>query len=200
MRNSRDGSDNAKLSLAKYHLNHSITATQRSAAADGKNDEWSNTDEALFIGETSQAQATLRCSADGENLHFLIEVLDYNLSASDFGFLMLSPADGSGKLGGSSRRVRFGLSGIKNTDYYAGGWKTYQFGATAAVAYEGSVDKKDDEDKGFIIEITVPRSSINITDGKVLVNFGYYDAISNSEDSLSKDTSGTGSWMVIKGL
>ena len=113
---------------------------------------------------------------------------------------MLSPADGTGKLGGKSRRIRFGLSGIKNTDYYAGGWKTYQFGATGAVAYQGTVDKKDDEDKGFIIEITVPKSAIEITDGKILVNFGYYDATSNSEDSLSKDTSSTSSWQQIKGL
>ena len=200
MRNARDGADNAKISLARYNLNHSITATNRTATADGNNSEWSNTDEALFIGESSQAQATLRCSADGENLHFLIEVLDYNLSASDFGFLMLSPADGTGKLGGKSRRVRFGLSGIKNTDYYAGAWKAYQFGATGAVAYQGTVDKKDDEDKGFIIEITIPKSAVEITDGKVLVNFGYYDAISNSEDSLSKDTSSTSSWLQIKGL
>ena len=200
MRNSRDGADNAKISLARYNLNHSITATNRSATSDGNNSEWSNTDEALFIGETSQAQATLRCCADGQNLYFLIEVLDYNLSASDFGFLMLSPADGAGKLSGESRRVRFGLSGIKNTDYYAGGWKEYNFGAKATVAYEGSVDKKDDEDNGFIFELTIPKSSVKIIDGKVLVNFGYYDATSNSEDSLSKDTSGTSSWMTIKGL
>ena len=200
MRNSRDGAENANISIARYNLNHSITATSRTAEADGDNSEWTNSDEALFIGETSQAQATLRCSADRENLYFLIEVLDYNLSASDFGFLMLSPADGSGRLSGKSRRVRFGLSGIKNTDQYAGGWKSYSFGAQGKVAYDGTIDKKSDEDKGFIIEISIPRSSIEITGGKVLVNFGYYDAIANSQDSISKDTESSESWVPIKGL
>ena len=200
MRNSRDGSENANISLARYNLNHSITATQRAATADGDNSEWAVTDEALFIGSSSQAQATLRCSADGDNLHFLIEVLDYNLSASDFGFLMISPADGSDKLSGDSRRIRFGLNGIKNTDQYAGGWKAYQFGAKGAVAYDGSIDRKDDEDKGFIIEISMPKSAVKVTDGKILVNFGYYDATANSEDSLSKDTGSSASWITIKGL
>ena len=200
MRNSRDGSENANISIARYNLNHSITATSRTAEADGDNSEWTNSDEALFIGETSQAQATLRCSADSENLYFLIEVLDYNLSASDFGFLMLSPADGSGRLSGKSRRVRFGVSGIKNTDQYAGGWKSYSFGAQGEVAYDGTIDNKSDEDKGFIIEISIPRSSIEITGGKVLVNFGYYDAIANSQDSISKDTESSESWVPIKGL
>ena len=200
MRNSRDGAENAKISLARYNLNHSITATNRTATIDGNNSEWKKSDEALFIGESSQAQATLRCSADETNLYFLIEVLDYNLSASDFGTLMLSPADGNGKLNGNSRRIRYGLNGIKNTDQYAGGWTTYQFGANATVAYQGSVDKKDDEDKGFIIEISVPKSAINIVEGKVLVNFEYYDATSNSNEALSKDPSGTSSWLAIKGL
>lgn len=200
MRNSRDGAENANISIARYNLNHSITATSRTAEADGDNSEWTNSDEALFIGETSQAQATLRCSADSENIYFLIEVLDYNLSASDFGFLMLSPADGSGRLSGKSRRVRFGVSGIKNTDQYAGGWKSYSFGAQGKVAYDGTIDNKSDEDKGFIIEISIPRSSIEITGGKVLVNFGYYDAIANSQDSISKDTESSESWVPIKGL
>ena len=177
-----------------------LQPTNRSAKADGNNSEWANTDEALFIGDKSQAQATLRCSADGYKINFLIEVLDYNLSASDFGFLMLSPADGTGKLSGKSRRIRFGLNGIKNTDQYAGGWKSYKFGVEGAVAYDGTIDKKDDEDKGFIIEISMPRSGIEIVDGKTLVNFGYYDATSNSEDSLTKDTSSTSSWLQIKGL
>ena len=200
MRNSRDGAENANISLARYNLNHSITATKRTAKADGDNSEWTNADEALFIGETSQAQATLRCSADESNLYFLMEVLDYNLSASDFGFLMLSPADGSGRLSGKSRRVRFGINGIKNTDKYAGGWTKYAFGVEASIAYSGTIDYKSDEDKGFIIEICIPKSSIEIIDGKVLVNFGYYDAIANSEDSLSKDSSSSASWIEIKGL
>jgi hypothetical protein len=76
----------------------------------------------------------------------------------------------------------------------------YQFGAKGAIAYDGSIDRKDDEDKGFIIEISMPKSAVKVTDGKILVNFGYYDATANSEDSLSKDTGSSASWITIKGL
>ena len=201
MRNSRDGAENANISIARYNLNHSITATDRTAKADGNNSEWSNSDEALFVGNACQAQATLRCSADNDNLYFLIEVLDNNLSASDFGFLMLSPADGANKLGGRSRRIRYGLSGIKNTDQYAGSWTKYSFGADGKVAYAGTIDNNKDEDKGFIIELSVPKSSIEIIDGKVLVNFGYYDALANAEDSIADTGSNsTANWLTIKGL
>lgn len=199
MRNSRDGAANANISLARFNLNHSITATQRSTKVDGNNSEWTNTDEALFIGDVCQAQATLRCSADSDNIYFLIEILDNTLSTSDFGYLMLSPEAESTKLGAKSRRIRFGLNGIKNTDQYAGGWKALQFGAEASVAYDGSIDQKDDEDKGSIIELSIPKKSLEITNGRILVNFGYFDAIANAEDSIG-DSGSTKGWLAIKGL
>ena len=111
------------------------------------------------------------------------------------------PADGANKLGGKSRRIRYGLSGIKNTDQYAGSWTKYSFGADGKVAYAGTIDNNKDEDKGFIIEISIPKSSVEIIDGKVLVNFGYYDALSNAEDSIADTGSNsTANWLTIKGL
>ena len=62
-----------KIAIARYHLNHSITATSRTVETDGKKLEWKNTDEAIFVGSKCQAQATLRCSADNQNYNFLIE-------------------------------------------------------------------------------------------------------------------------------
>ena len=112
---------------------------------------------------------------------------------------MLSPEAESTKLGAKSRRIRFGLNGIKNTDQYAGGWKALQFGAEASVAYDGSIDQKDDEDKGSIIELSIPKKSLEITNGRILVNFGYFDAIANAEDSIG-DSGSTKGWLAIKGL
>lgn len=188
------GSEN--LIIARYYLNHSIKATQRTVQLDGKNSEWRESDDALFVGSKSQAQATLRASADESYYYFLVEVLDESLSDNDFGYLLLSQESDNTKLGAKSRRIRFGYKGIKNTDQYAGGWKSLDFGARASAAYQGTTGDNKDNDKGFIIEIAVPRSAIAADNGKILVNFGYFDAASNVEDSLA-DASTTAGWIPV---
>src|SRR5690606_28975307 len=60
-----------EITLAKFILNHSIHAVQRTVKVDGDNSEWKDTDEALFVGEKSQEQATLRAAADNDSVYFL---------------------------------------------------------------------------------------------------------------------------------
>lgn len=90
MRDSRDGADNATIALARFHLNHSIRATSRQVALDGDDSEWAESDEALFVGSRCQAQATLRCSADAENL-YRWRSSDESSSSTDFAYILLSP-------------------------------------------------------------------------------------------------------------
>ena len=77
--------------MAQFVLNHRIDAVKRKVTIDGNNKEWANTDHALFVGSKSQAQGTLRCSYDDDNIYFLLEVLDRNLLASDYASLYVSP-------------------------------------------------------------------------------------------------------------
>ena len=95
-------------------------------ALDGDDSEWAESDEALFVGSRCQAQATLRCSADAENLYFLVEVFDESLSSTDFAYILLSPDNDTENLSAKSRRIRFGYDRIKSTDQYAGGWRVGQ--------------------------------------------------------------------------
>lgn len=83
--------------MAQFVLNHRIDAVKREVTVDGNNKEWANTDHALFVGGKSQAQGTLRCSYDDDNIYFLLEVLDRNLLASDYTSLYISPV-GNNKL------------------------------------------------------------------------------------------------------
>lgn len=53
---------------------------RRSVKVDGNNQEWANTDHALFVGEKSQVQGTLRCSCVTRMYIFWIEVLDPELA------------------------------------------------------------------------------------------------------------------------
>ena len=66
----------------------------------------------------------------------------------------------------------------------------------------GSNPKRGFDCSGFVsyvfrkLDISVPRSSVEVIDGKVLVNFGYFDAASNVEDVLY-DASNTVKWVSI---
>src|SRR5690606_6298209 len=82
-----------EVTLAKFLLNHRIHAVQRSVKVDGDNSDWKNTDEALFVGEKSQAQATLRIAADNDSVYFLVEVLDHILSKDDYALIYIGSAD-----------------------------------------------------------------------------------------------------------
>ena len=193
----RDATDesNTVIALARYNLNHSITATSRTVTADGDNSDWAATDQALFIGSKCQAQATLRCSQDSQYYYFLMEVKDEQLSESDKGYLMLTPST----LGTSARRVEFNYKGAVTTKRYSSGWSSYAFSADVATAYEGIEGSNAAVDKGFIAEIRIPRSVISASGGKLKVNFGYYDAGAKITDMMTSDTSVSG-WLDIKGL
>ncbi len=197
MRNSTAGHDNATIAIAKLYLNHGITASSHPVKNDADNSEWTTADDALFVGSRSQAQATLRCSVDKDNYHFLVEVLDRTLSKSDFTYMLLAPDDGTGKLGAKARRIRFGFEGVKSTDQYAGGWKEFDFGAKVTAAYDGTPGDNSDEDNGYLAEITVPRSAIDASSGRILVNLGCFDTVDNVEDVIA-DANSPSKWMTIK--
>jgi hypothetical protein len=88
---------------------------------------------------------------------------------------------------------------LKSTDQYAGGWRATEFDVKAAVAFDGTLTDKTDTDHGFLAEISIPRSAIELTGDALYVNFGYFDATTNVEDVIA-DTSVATDWIPIRGL
>ena len=195
------GSDRSTLMLARFALNHSIRATARTAKMDADNDEWQNTDDALFVGSESPIESTLRCSQDKDNIYFLVEVKDDNLSNSDNVTIMLSPEVGNDKLTAKAVRIKVGCNGIKNTDQYSGGWRSKEFGITARAAYDGTPGNTSDKDNGYLVEIAVPRSALEITNGRLLCNFALFDSAGAFEDAVSGTAAtDTKKWIAINNL
>ena len=195
------GSDRSTLMLARFALNHSIRATTRNTELDADNKEWQKTDDALFLGSESPIEATLRCSQDSENIYFLVEVQDDNLSNSDNVAIMLSPEVENNKLTAKAIRIKVGCNGLKNTDIYSGGWRSKEFGVKVRAAYDGTPGNTSDKDNGYLVEVAVPRSAIEITNGRLLCNFALFDSAGAFEDAVSGSAAtDTKKWVAINGL
>jgi hypothetical protein len=186
------------LMLARFILNHRIVAAHRTVQVDGINSEWSNTDNALFVGQRSQAQATLRCSGDDKNVYFLVEVLDKEISQDDYVSIFLSPAAGDGQLNSDAYRIRVSHSGLKSADIYAGGWRAAtDMDVSVSSSYDGTISDNSDTDNGYLVEIAVPKSQFKLSSGDLLVNLSLFDT-QGGEDAISSTSSkNTGGWIPI---
>lgn len=185
------------LMLATFVLNHRITASSRTVQVDADNSEWTNADNALFVGQKSQAQATLRCASDEKNVYFLVEVQDEQISKDDYVIIYLSPSGGTGQLNADSRRIRVSHSGLKSADIYGGGWRETDLGVTVSNAYDGSISNNTDTDNGYLVEIAIPKSKLNLS-GDLLLNFSLFD-VQGGEDAIAASTSkSTANWVPVR--
>lgn len=197
MRDSRISAEDACIQIARFNLDHDITASKHVVKVDADNSDWVTTDDALFVGSKGEARATLRCSADADNLYFLVEVFDSRLSKNDFCTVYLCNGE---RFGASSRRIKVNIDGLKGVSNYAGSWREIaDTPVSVKSAYDGTPTAIDDTDNGYLSEICIPRSDVNIVNGECLVNFSIFDAAANSEDSV-KDTNSPAGWLRIKGL
>lgn len=198
MRNSTD-SKNVGVALCKLALNHRIAASSHKVVIDGGNSDWVNADDALFAGSKCQAQATLRCAADADNIYFLVECRDENVSKDDYVQVFVAPSDAA-KLNAQSLRVKVGLNGLRNQGVYAGNWIEKDLGAKAVVRYDATLSDASDVDNGWLAEISVPRSSVKVVDGKVKVNLALFDMEGGEDAIVSTGERNPQKWITVTGL
>ena len=195
-----NGSHEVIAAMRNSEKSGDITTTHRTVNIDGDNAEWAATDDALFVGEKSQAQATLRCSCDNRNVYFLVEVLDEAISRDDYVNILLSPANEGDKLTSAARRIKVSHSGLKSTDVYAGGWRETDMGVTVQAAYDGTISDNGDTDNGYLVEVAVPRSQLDLASGEILVNLVLFDS-QGGEDAISPTSSRSiAGWVPVAGL
>ena len=208
----RYSSDNdvPALSRARFALNHDIKASAGMHVADADNSDWKNTDEALYVGSISANWATLRCSQDGDKVYFLIEVSDEVISSKDYLTLSLAHETGDNKIPYGARRIKVHPNGEVYTEKYSSKWEPSEMGAVVTVAYDGEIDE-DGGDKGYIVEMEISRSSLPISNGRMLVNLAMTDCNiewdsegeiydSYQTDEVATSSTETSSWIEISGL
>ena len=191
----RPGGGEKTIGVVRLALSHDITATPRRVRVNGRGCEWKNTDEALFLGEFSDASATVRASQDKDNIYFLVEVSDADMATSDYVALMLAE---TGSRVSDALTVNVSADGLVIAD--KGGFEVDSI--VSARMVDGTVDKNDDVDKGWAVEIAVPRSILTIKDSALSLNAVLHDNASGREDFLSEPMEGglTTNWKYVKGL
>ena len=208
-RYSNDGGKPA-LSHARFALNHNITASSGVHVADADNSDWKNTDEALYVGSISANWATLRCSQDSDKVYFLIEVSDEVISSKDYLTLSLAYETGDNKIPYGARSIKVHPNGKVYTERYSSKWEQSEMGAVVTVAYDGEIDE-DGGDNGYIVEMEISRSSLPISDGRLLVNFAMSDCNiewdsdgeiydSYQTDEVATSSTDTSNWIEVSGL
>jgi hypothetical protein len=183
------------IGVVRLALNHDITATSRKVKVNGNNREWKNTDEALFLGEFSDASATVRASQDKDNVYFLVEVSDADMATSDYVTLMLAE---TGSVSSDAMTINVCADGLVIAD--KGGFEVDSI--VSARLADGTVDMDDDVDNGWVVEIAVPRSILPVKDSALALNAVLYDNASGREDFLCEPLGGglTTNWKYVKGL
>lgn len=192
------------LQMCRFYLNHAITPSRRTVKVDGDNGDWNNEDEALFVGTKSPVQATLRCCQDKDNLYFLAEVRDTDISKSDYVSLQFASPGGS-CLASGDVKVTGRYNGLLKSYGFSSYWSAKEMGVSGVGAFDGTLDSSSDRDNGYLVEFSIPRRALPILDGKVLVNFSIRDKSAGVEDFViepagSSNAVPTLKWIPITGL
>ena len=168
-----DKTATAPVGIAVYVLNHDVTPSSHAVAVDGRNADWSNEDEALFVGAKSAKQATLRFSVADDCLCVLAEVSNDEISSQD----NVSITFASSEDGADGLRIASDCRGSYVTERMNGGWEEVVLpslsgkGFAIRGAYNGTIDDESDLDEGWLLEFRIPLSELPSSGKPLLVDF-----------------------------
>ena len=159
-----------RISYGVMYLNHDLYSKNTAVTLDGDGKEWSGNTDALFVGSLSQAQASVRFAADGDNVYILIERLDEYLSAGGDEVELFFAAKGSSDY----YKLVVDCKGIKSVKKFVNKKaEDFSCAAQAAVVCVGTVGNDSDTDKGYSAEIKLSAAEfgISLADGiKITAN------------------------------
>jgi hypothetical protein len=164
---SNDFEDNT-IELKELYLNHRITAGKMTPTLDGANDDWKDNTEALFVGSDSQAQQTMRFAYDANNIYIITERLDRVLTDDDTTEIYFTASDANDLNG--AYHIKVGQTGLVLSEKYA-------YGSFDPVTIEGietaiySKNTGNADEKGYNIEIKIPKASIGMTGNVIKTAF-----------------------------
>ncbi len=151
--------EHRRISYGTMYLNHDLYAKKMTPTIDSDPSDWSDNTDALFVGSNSQAQASVRFAEDSEYIYILCERLDEKLSAKDDVDIFVA---GEGE--SAYYKITLTPKGIGKVSRFENK-KPSDFassieGTTVCV---GSVDKDDDIDTGYVVELKLKKTEFGIS-------------------------------------
>ncbi|MBQ7010501.1 MAG: exo-alpha-sialidase [Clostridia bacterium] len=146
--NAGDGSGRGIFIYTSY-LNHRINANKYADGAYGN--------DALFVGSESQAQMTVQVAHDENNVYFLINRLDLDLTDGDTVTLNIGVAKNR------YYAVTADFNGVRSLKLCESGEeRELPLCGSASVKVFGTVNDGSDEDEGAVYEIVLPKNALEL--------------------------------------
>ena len=157
----------AAITFTPFYLNHTLDIK--------KNDNLSN--EALFIGSESQAQTSIRVNYDDNNVYIYADTLDKNVTTSDSVEFYLN-ANGLryNNIVYDYLYVKANSDNTSTTNLVKGN----NVQVLSNVKVETNIINTKDDNGGYLVKITIPRSPLGLTGNTLKIN-----AILNNCDSTT---------------
>ncbi|MBQ3900732.1 MAG: hypothetical protein II736_03315 [Clostridia bacterium] len=184
--NAGESNETDTLRVARFYLNHALTAKKHTVTVDGRSGEWDENTETFFLGSESQAQTSIGTAYDGEYFYLLAETLDQYVTSGDKVAFYLSNgarafyrilvnADGTATVSYDDGSAGFGASLKEKKDA----------GVLTAAAVSGKIDDPEGTDNGYVIEVAIPASQIDLSEGKLSFNAILYNRDSQNGKTVS---------------
>ncbi len=116
--------------IGKVRLNHTINATKKNVVADGNFQEWSNINEALFVGSlTAKAQATYRFAYDEDYVYVAVDRTDSSNNKDDTVVVRMTTSSGyvTAKMSYNTEEPIALPAGVTGATKNASGGRTFEF-------------------------------------------------------------------------
>ena len=165
------------IQLARFILNHRITALSAKINADGDNRDWNKVTDALFVGSESPAQTVFRFAKDSENLYVLAE----HLGIDDIsGNTMTLYFNGDNNV----MRISINAKGITGVETLSGGvWNTSLNFSVKAVCSISANTGNTDFTYGYLAEMAIPLSDISVYSS--IIRFNALVTNNGTEDTFT---------------
>ena len=184
--NAGESNETDTLRVARFYLNHALTAKKHTVTVDGRSGEWDENTETFFLGSESQAQTSIGTAYDGEYFYLLAETLDQYVTSGDKVAFYLSNgarafyrilvnADGTATVSYDDGSAGFGASLKEKKDA----------DVLTAAAVSGKIDDPEGTDNGYVIEVAIPASQIDLSKGKLSFNAILYNRDSQNGKTVS---------------
>lgn len=177
---SKTDTEGKTIEINPMYLNHTITADKLSKEQSTSEDIlWNNNTDALFIGSESQAQMSLRTAYDENNIYFLVDRLDNNLTDDDKIELYIN----TNEKNSIYYKIVLSKEGIQNLYYCNGNNTEIDKSELSSKIY---VNDTNNENGGYKFFVAIPKEVLGEINEEININAVLYNK--DEENEIIQDT------------